>query len=55
MSEVTIWGKYKNNPPEVIDRATKKQAEYLVGEYRIAFGKDWIVWAGTKNGLLNLP
>lgn len=50
MSEVRIWGKYRNNPPEVIDTTTKKEAAYLVGEYRMAFGKDWVVWAGTRDG-----
>ena len=53
----TIWGKYKNLPPERIDQAkTQAKVEYLLGEYRLAFGacpgqpfaKDWMLWIGKK-------
>lgn len=44
---ISIWGKLKGRKPEVIDRASsKKEAQYLVGEYRTAYGRDWTVWAG---------
>jgi hypothetical protein len=47
---MTIWGKYKNKPIEKIDQASnQRDADYLVGEYRLAFGRDWIIWAGKKN------
>jgi len=40
-----IIGKYKNNKPEEIDEAeTLKEANYLVGEYRLAFGFEWSIW-----------
>jgi len=45
---MTIWGKYKNLPIEKIDTCDKKDAGYLVVEYRIAYGPDWIIWAGKK-------
>lgn len=46
---IRIWGRYKKNAPEVIDEASsQKDADYLVGEYRMAYGRDWIVWAGRK-------
>jgi len=36
-----IIGKYMGNA-EVIDRADDvKEAEYLEGEYNVAFGRDW--------------
>lgn len=54
---ISIWYRYANNKPEVVDRATNKmQAAYLEYEYRMAFGvlpgqhrygKDR-VWAGRK-------
>lgn len=44
--KILIWGKYKGYKPEVIDETTDwKKAEYLVREYRLAFGQDWTVWA----------
>jgi len=40
-----IIGKYKNNKPEEIDEAeTSQEANYLVGEYRLAFGFEWSIW-----------
>ena len=51
---INIWGKYENNQPEKIDMATNKQeANYLVNEYIIAFGKGWIIWQGRKKDLTN--
>lgn len=46
---IKIWGRYKSYAPEVIDEAdSEKEANFMVGEYRIAFGKDYLVWAGRK-------
>jgi len=40
--EFKIIGKYKSLPVEEIDKAeTRKEANYLLQEYRLAFGKDW--------------
>jgi hypothetical protein len=40
-----IMGKYDNHDVEELDSAdTKQEAEYLVGEYRLAFGTGWEIW-----------
>lgn len=40
-----IMGKYKSLPAEEIDEAEDiSNAEYLLGEYRLAYGCDWRVW-----------
>lgn len=54
---ISIWYRYEDRKPEVVDRATNKmQARYLEHEYRMAFGcaygqhrygKDK-VWAGRR-------
>lgn len=37
-----IIGKYAGCPAEVIDEAeTREDAEYMLKEYKIAFGSDW--------------
>ena len=42
----TIWGKYEGKK-EIIDQAdNKEEADYLVQEYKLAFGPDWIIWSG---------
>ena len=59
---INIWGRYKKAAPEIIDTATSmRDAEYLVGEYRMAFGMDYLVWhgrrkdgEGTKDGDVSL-
>ncbi len=42
---VKIYGKYKNLKTEVIDECSKKDKDYLVNEYRLAYGKDWLIYA----------
>ena len=50
---ISIWGQPEGGPAEVIDRASSMQeAAYLAGEYRMAYGKGWKVWAGRKDGTL---
>jgi len=47
MGSISIWGRYLDNQPEKIDSAhSKSGAAYLEAQYRLAFGKDWKVWAG---------
>ena len=47
---ISVWGRYKDKAPEKIDQATSESsAAYLVREYRLAFGRDWKVWAGRKD------
>jgi len=46
---ISIWGKYQGKA-EVIDRASsKREASYLAGEYRMAFGRDWTIWVGRRD------
>lgn len=46
MSIFKVMGCLKGAEEELIDRAdTKREAEYLVREYRIAFGSDWRIWS----------
>lgn len=47
---LSIWGKYLvTGITERIDNATSKgDAAYLVGEYQMAFGRDWQIWSGRK-------
>lgn len=46
---INIWGRYKKNKPEIIDTAeSMRDAEYMVGEYRVAYGTDWLVWHGRR-------
>ncbi len=46
-----IIGVYKGNR-EVIDQAeTKKEADYLVSEYRLAYGNEWKVYAIKMKGV----
>jgi len=50
MATKYIWGRYvPNDTVEKIDQASsQKDADYLAGEYRMAFGRDWKIWAGRK-------
>lgn len=42
---IRIRGQYKDKQPETVDTATSEQdAQYLLGEYRLAFGRDWKLW-----------
>jgi len=52
----TIWGKYKDRPVEKIDTCGKADLNYMLHEYRMAYGalpgqhahKDWKIWVGRK-------
>ncbi len=40
-----IWGQYQGGEAEEIDTAAdRKEARYLIGEYRLAFGAGWVLW-----------
>ena len=58
MPDISIWYAYNNQSPEVVDHASsKKDAEYLLGEYQLAFGvlpgqhnyQHAQVWTGKKS------
>jgi len=52
---ISIWGKYQGKKPEVIDRASSpRDAAYLVGEYKMAFGRDWVIWSGRLDQMPGL-
>ena len=43
---IAIMGKYRGKPTEKLDTAeSSEEARTLVGEYRMAFGVGWTVWA----------
>lgn len=45
MAKYEIIGKYmRNGRSEVVDRTdSRRDAEYLQGEYAMAFGQDWVI------------
>ena len=42
--EFKIMGKYQGKTEEIDTAEDEQNADYLVGEYRMAFGSDWQVW-----------
>ncbi len=41
----SIVGSYRGQPEEVIDRfRSKKEAELMLCEYRLAFGQGWVLY-----------
>jgi len=50
--EYTILGRYRGEKTaEELDTATgQDQADYLVGEYQLAFGRDWLIWSRPVKG-----
>jgi hypothetical protein len=50
---ISIWAQQDGQPAEKIDQASsRREAAYLAGEYRMAYGQGWRVWAGRKDGTL---
>jgi hypothetical protein len=43
-----IMGKYRGKVEEVDTATGERDADYLVGEYRLAFGRDWEIWKQTS-------
>ena len=39
-----IMGKYHGTTEEIDTARDEQEADYLVGEYQMAYGKDWTVW-----------
>ena len=39
-----IMGEYRRKTEEIDEVDTKKEADYLAREYRIAYGEDWRIW-----------
>lgn len=49
MATINIWGKYKGTTEKIDTATSARDAAYLVNEYRIAYGSEWVVWAGRKD------
>ncbi len=49
-SAYTIYGTYKGNTEEIDTAEDLQSAEYLVGEYKLAYGKDWTIWYEDAQG-----
>lgn len=49
MATISIWGKYRGKVEKIDSATSQRSADYLAGEYRMAFGRDWTVWAGKKS------
>lgn len=50
MPTISIWFRGDGNKPEVVDRASNLQeANYMLREYRMAFGPKAVLWAGRKD------
>lgn len=45
---MNIWARYRGNV-ERIDECSARDAAYLVREYQLAYGSEWVVWAGRKS------
>lgn len=39
-----IMGEYRRKTEEIDEVDTKKEADSLAREYRIAYGEDWRIW-----------
>jgi len=47
-STIKIWGLYHGNVEQIDEASSWQEARYLVREYRMAFGSEWSVWAGSR-------
>lgn len=45
---IIVWGKYQGKTEKIDQAANTQEAAYLVNEYQLAFGREWIVWSGKK-------
>jgi hypothetical protein len=39
-----IMGKYQGKTEEIDSAETRSEADYLLGEYRLAYGAGWKLW-----------
>jgi hypothetical protein len=46
--EYAIFGRSKYGTEEIDTAETKQSAEYLLNEYRIAFGGGWSLWIKAR-------
>jgi len=51
---MNIWAQLKSTEPEKVEENVPKgEVHYLVGEYRMAYGPDYQIWAGLKRDAPN--
>lgn len=44
-----IFGRLNDGQPGSIDEAdSKEEADYLIGEYRLAFSSGWSIWCESR-------
>lgn len=44
MKTYKIMGRYNGQTEEVDEAETRKDAQYLLSEYKLAFGAGWSLW-----------
>ena len=49
MATISIWGRYQGKIEKLDSATSPRDAAYLVGEYRMAFGHGWQIWAGRRD------
>ena len=49
MTNYLIMGEYRNETEELDSAEDVQEADFLVGEYRIAFSKNWHIWWEGNN------
>ena len=52
---ISIWGKYRGTVEKIDSASSTSEAAYLVREYQMAYGRDWLVWAGRKDANATSP
>lgn len=45
---ITIMGESRFGVEEIDTAETREEADYLLGEYRLAFGNDFTIWTEEK-------
>ena len=44
MRTYKIYGRYNGNVEEIDTADSRKEAKYMVAEYQMAYGADWVIW-----------
>ena len=49
MATISIWGRHHGRTEKIDSATSPRDAAYLVGEYQMAYGREWSVWAGRRD------
>jgi hypothetical protein len=49
MASISIWGRHHGRTEKVDSATNQRDAAYLVGEYQMAYGREWTVWMGRRD------